>query len=181
MGEVNPVGIAVALGADDPVSFTPRLRQLAMEVDPALIVEDPMPLDEVTSGAELGRRLTVATGLLLVAILVSLAASGTYALMSFTVTQRTREIGIRTALGAHQSRIVLGVGGRALAQLGLGAALGMALGAWLLGEGAVTISSAGLALLLSAGLFVLVGLLACTGPTLRALRITPTEALKAEG
>jgi ABC-type antimicrobial peptide transport system permease subunit len=140
-----------------------------------------MPLNEHRSFSAFGRRMMVLAGTLLVAILVGLAASGTYALMSFTVTQRTREIGIRTALGANRRGIVLAIGRRALVQLAVGASLGMIVGLVLLEEVLPSGKAYLVAVVLGAGLMVLIGLLACTGPTLRALRITPTEALKAEG
>jgi predicted permease len=180
VGQINPAWLAIALDGD-PGAFTSRLRQLAIEVDPSAVIDQPMPLNEVQSFAEFGRRMMVLAGTLLVGILVGLAASGTYALMSFTVTQRTREIGIRTALGAQRVGIALAIGRRALAQLAVGGVLGMVLGLVLLEEVLPTGVAYLFALALGPGLMVVIGLLACTGPTLRALRIAPTQALKAEG
>src|SRR5687767_15956041 len=67
--------------------------------------------------------------LLVVAINASvllLSAAGIYAMMSFTVARRRREIGIRAALGADARRVLMGIFGRASAQLGAGIALGLA-------------------------------------------------------
>ena len=125
-------------------------------------------------------------GGILLGILVTLSASGIYALMSFTVTQRTREIGIRTALGAQPSSVVFTIAKRAFAQLGLGILLGMPIVAGLLyalkGVGRIsTQSPILLTFLVGACVMVLIGTLACTAPTLRALRIMPTEALREGG
>ena len=118
--------------------------------------------------------------------LLALSASGIYALMSFTVGERTREIGIRIALGAQRNSVVFTVAKRALAQLGVGVLLGMASAAWILSEfrsgGRIpTDSPFLLAFILGGSVMVLIGLLACTAPTLRALRIMPTEALREGG
>src|SRR5687767_15915559 len=67
--------------------------------------------------------------LLVVAINASvllLSAAGIYAMMSFTVARRRREIGIRAALGADARRVLMGIFGRASSQLGAGIALGLA-------------------------------------------------------
>jgi ABC-type antimicrobial peptide transport system permease subunit len=99
-----------------------------------------------------------------------------------TVAERTREIGIRTALGAERSSIVLTIARRSLAQLGAGMLLGMpiagALMAMLKIEFGSTNSPIVGALVLGESLMVLIGLLACTAPTVRVLRIMPTEALR---
>jgi ABC-type antimicrobial peptide transport system permease subunit len=110
-------------------------------------------------------------------IVLLLSATGIHALMSFTVTRRTREIGIRAALGANQGRIVAGIFSRAIVQIGGGLVAGSALAA-LLGVG----SMRGAMLLAGAdGVMLVVGLAACAVPLRRALRIDPTEALRAEG
>ena len=119
---------------------------------------------------------------ILTGILLALSASGTYALMSFTVAERTREIGIRTALGAQRSSVVLTIARRSLAQLGVGVLLGTPIAGGLLflfrSEFGSTYSPVVLAIILGASMMVLIGMLACTAPTLRALRIMPTEALR---
>ncbi len=112
-----------------------------------------------------------------------LAASGIYAMMSFSVAERTREIGIRASLGAQRSSIVFTVARRALAQLGVGVLLGMPIAGRLLfalkrDMGWIpTHSPFVIALLAGASVMILIGMPACIAPTLRALRIIPTEAL----
>jgi putative ABC transport system permease protein len=102
--------------------------------------------------------------------------------MSFTVSQRTREIGIRTALGARPSDIVATVARRTAVPFGLGLVLGAGWGWILLGqftqqEIAVP-TSRPLTLAVTLGCTALVGVVACLRPTLRGLRIQPTEALR---
>src|SRR5690606_10215833 len=101
---------------------------------------------------------------------------GIHALVSFTVSRRTREIGIRAALGARPARIVRSVFSRTFMQITAGILAGSAL-AVLLGLQ----SGQGLLLLLAAdAVMLVVGLAACAMPLRRALRIDPTEALRAE-
>jgi putative ABC transport system permease protein len=123
-----------------------------------------------------------------VALLLSLA--GIYAVLSFTVARRTREIGVRVALGANPRRVLTAIFRRPLTQVGLGIAAGAAL----IALGAVGLShtyqfqnwpsglSAGqVALLVAYAAFMLgVCLLACVVPTRRALRVEPIVAMRVE-
>ena len=111
-----------------------------------------------------------------------LSATGVYALLSFTVSQRTREIGIRTALGASTADIVSAVARRAALQVGVGLALGVVWGWVLLTQTqfdvTIEVGNILLTLALTAAVAGCVCLLACARPTLRGLRIQPTEALR---
>ncbi len=111
-----------------------------------------------------------------------LAAAGLYALMSFTVSQRSREIGIRMALGARAVSVVGTIARRAAFQLGVGVALGAVFGAWLLKEltDDIGIMAVNIPLVLAAvgAVVVLMVAAACLSPILRGLRIQPTEALR---
>ena len=122
---------------------------------------------------------------ILTAVLLALAASGIYAIMSFAVAERTREIGIRAALGAQRSNIVSTIARRSIAQIGVGVLVGIPIAGGLLAflkrELGSTNSPFVVALALGVGVMVLIGMLACTAPTLRALRIMPTEALREGG
>lgn len=91
--------------------------------------------------------------------------------------RRTREIGIRAALGARPGRIVAGIFSRAFLQIGAGVLVGSGLAA-LLGLGAMREV---LLLLAAVGVMLVVGITACAVPLRRALRIEPTEALRLEG
>jgi hypothetical protein len=182
-GDLHPIRMAVHVGAD-PESFTPRLREIATEVDPNLVIVSPLALDLVFEGDWYFVAVMSAGSLVGVGILLALAACGIYAIMSFTVSERTREIGLRTALGAHPRQVAYAVARRSLMQLAVGVAIGMPLAWWAfasLGEGGGA-TPAAFAAAVVPGLLVLtgMGLVSCTAPTLRALRIAPTEALKAE-
>jgi putative ABC transport system permease protein len=182
-GEMNPLWLAVHVGPD-PTSFAPRLRELTGEVDPSIMIARLTALDEVfPEDWYLFQALMAGWGLFVV-VLLTLASSGVYAMMAFTVAQRTREIGIRSALGARPTDIVAAIGRRAAIQLGSGALLGMVLGGQVyhsIREGTVTGGTAlAVAALPAIGAVLLVGLLACTVPLRRALRIEPTEAMRGE-
>jgi ABC-type antimicrobial peptide transport system permease subunit len=112
-----------------------------------------------------------------------LSAAGLYALMVFTVAQRRREIGIRSALGAQPGQLVAAVSRRAFWQIGAGSAVGM-LAAYLVGRYVPIEQVGGLPIpgvLPAAAVFMLlVGVLASLGPARRGLRIDPAEALRRE-
>jgi ABC-type antimicrobial peptide transport system permease subunit len=141
-----------------------------------------MPLDRV--GADralesqyLSRVLAVLSG---VALLLSLMAI--YAVMAFTVVQRTREIGTRVALGANRWRVIAAIARRPLGQIGLGIGVGGALVPLMSGglfESTPTpiesIFMAAYALLMLA-----VCLSACVVPIRRALGLEPSQVLRAE-
>lgn len=184
MPGVGPVYLAVHLG-DDPESFTPTLRDLANEVDPTASIGSPIALNKVFEGDwYLIAGITLAGGVL-VGLLLALAASGIYAIMSFAVAERTRELGIRAALGGRRSSIAFAVAKRAMVQIGVGALLGTPIAgrAFFEIQRDAGLNYSGLlvfvgALIPGVLVMILVGLLACTAPTLRAMRITPTEALR---
>jgi len=180
-GEINPVAYVIETG-EDPAAFTPRLRAIAANVDPAAMIRQPMLLSDLENRNASAFWLGTLALVLLSGVAVLLSAAGLYALMSFTVEQRTREIGIRTALGAHPRSIIYMVMRRAAIQLALGVVLGAALGAWLLADvsQSPSIKPQNMSLIVTAVVVgtVLVGMLACLAPTLRGLRIQPTEALR---
>ena len=169
--------VNLAVRVTDPEAFATRLRKVAAEVDPTIRLTDVQPLTQVGGGeAKMNWALTSVAWLVSFIVLL-LSATGIHALMSFTVARRTREIGIRVALGAQPGRIVAGIFSRAFLQISAGVLVGSAL-ATFMGIG----STRQMLLLLAAdGIMLLVGLTACAVPVMRALRIDPTEALKAEG
>ena len=180
-GDEMRVVVRVVGGA--PSALAPRLRAIALAVDPAVHVDEVLPLDEVGRSERMGMRLLAATiGLFAMAALL-LSSTGIYAMMAFTVSQRTREIGIRAALGAHPGRIVGAIFARALRQLAAGAVVG-AVGATLIVYTGLSdqLAQDGPWLMLAvAALVIAVGLAACAVPARRALRIQPTEALRQIG
>lgn len=180
-GRLDPVRIAVHVGAD-PAAFAPRLRRIVGEVDPTAMVDDPMPLDETFSEDRVIAEWTTLLLALLAATAIVLSAAGLYALLAFTVSSRTREIGVRSALGAQPRRIVGTVARRIFLQLALGVLLG-AIGGWILIQANADdpdlrrADPFGLLVLTSVATLV-VGMLACLPPLRRGLRIRPVEALE---
>lgn len=160
----------------NPEGFAERLRTLSAEVDPAIRLTDVQPLTNAGGGeASINWALTAVAWLVSFIVLL-LSATGIHALMSFTVARRTREIGIRTALGARPGRIIAGIFGRAFLQISAGLIAGSALVA----SAGVASARELLVLLAVDGVMLAAGLTACYVPLRRALRINPTEALRAE-
>jgi predicted permease len=159
-----------------------RLTDIAAAVDPTL------HLDRINTAADFDRSdrrflLFVASAVAAVTLSVLLlSATGIYAMMSFTVARRRREIGIRTALGADRGRVLAGVFARAGAQLGAGvlAGLGLATAVNQVTGGSV-VGNNSLLLFPAVALGMIgVGLLSALGPARRALGVQPTEALRSE-
>lgn len=160
---------------ENPADFAPELRRLSTGLDPTLRLERLATMDRAADDAWLTMRVG-SVGLTLFGLTaLALCLAGIYALMSFIVASRRREIGIRRALGAHPRRVILSVFARALLQLGLGVAGGIVL--VVATAGADATETAGSLATMAAAMTVM-GLLACALPTLRALRIEPTEALR---
>lgn len=178
----------------DPAAIVPRLRAIATAADATLRLADVQRLDEVESAVFwiLGLWLRITLVLTGVALLLSLA--GIYAVLSFTVARRTREIGVRVALGASRWRVVTEIFRRPLTQVGLGVAAGgimvgwaaWALSGWHPDRSMSESAPVGLtldqvaALLAYVTFMFAVCMLACIVPTRRALRVEPTEALRVE-
>ena len=164
----------------DPKVFIPRLRAIATDVDVTLRLMDVMPLKDVLNG-EISfhvfwvKLTTIVSAIILVFSLVSI-----YAVMSFAVSRRTREIGVRVALGGSRWRIVRAVFRQPLYQIGLGLLAGTLLVWVLLGgtDNGVPSVKELLALGAYTMLMAVVCLIACVVPTRRALGVQPTEALR---
>lgn len=173
-----PLGRAgsLAIRVRNPQVFAERLRVIAADVDPTIRLTDVQPLTSAGGGEAQTNWALTAVAWLVSAIVLLLSATGIHALMSFIVARRTREIGIRAALGADPGRIIAGIFGRAFGQVGLGLLAGSALVAWL----GVSSTRDLLVLLAVDGVMLAAGLTACYVPLRRALRIDPTEALRAE-
>jgi predicted permease len=167
----------LAVRTRDPGAFAARLRTIAADVDPTIRLTDVKPLTQAGGGEAKANWALTAVAWLISFIVLLLSATGIHSLMSFTVARRTREIGIRTALGASPGRIVAGIFSRAFVQIGVGVLAGSGLAA-LLGLGTMRQV---LLLLAADGVMLLVGITACAVPLRRALRIDPTEALRADG
>jgi putative ABC transport system permease protein len=167
----------VVVRASDPETVLGRMRAIAREVDPTLQLGDLESLGGAGSGeASINWTMTIVFGLVSSLVLL-LSAMGIHALMSFTVARRTREIGIRVALGAGARGIVTSIFRRAFLQLAAGLVIGSGLGVLMGMQSALQVK-----LLIGANVVMLVvGMIACALPVRRALRIDPAEALRAEG
>ncbi|MGH7529842.1 MAG: ABC transporter permease [Gemmatimonadales bacterium] len=176
-----PVHLAIHVRGD-PASFAPRVRAVAAAVDPTLRLYAVMPLNEVINSELQFYGFWFRLTLLVSAIALLLSLAGIYAVMSFTVARRTREIGIRVALGADPRRILASIFRRPLIQVALGVVAGSVLVAALvfgMYGGALSARQVG-AVAAYAALMMGVCMLACVVPTRRALRVQPTDALRAD-
>jgi putative ABC transport system permease protein len=179
-GDVYPFTLTVRFTGSVPDTFVHRFRQIGVEVDPTLQLRRAMPLsvfyDDVRS---IWRQLAWGLGLVTTSVLL-LSAAGIYALMSFTVAQRTREIGIRAALGAAPRQLLFSIFGRATRQLALGVLLGSLVSAAVFTVADLGVGRSAALLLTVAGVMLIVGLLSAVGPARRGLQIEASETLKAE-
>ena len=181
-GQLHPAHLQLRLRGDR-ADLAEHLRDVAASVDPTLHVDEVRTLAEIYREHRFGDNLgAIAIGAVTGSILL-LSAAGLYALMAFTVAQRRREIGIRSALGAQPGHLVAAVFRRAFWQIGAGSAAGM-LAAYFTGRYVPIEQIGGLAIpgILpgAAAFMLLVGVLASLGPARRGLRIDPTEALRRE-
>jgi hypothetical protein len=165
----------------DPGTLGPRLRTIAAAIDPTLRVTDIKRLDDVQAQTiDFSMSwFRVLAGVTAIALMLSLASI--YSVMAFAVAQRTREIGVRVALGASPRQIVGTIFARPLRQVALGVAFGALLVTTLsrLVLETLTMREAGV-ITGYAVLMWCVCLAACVVPTRRALGIEPTEALRTE-
>ena len=169
----------------DPASLTSAVRQAVQSVDPDVPIYQARTLESIVSDRVARRRLAAVLISVFGSLALVLAAVGIYGVMSYAVTQRTHELGIRMALGAQQGDIFKLVIGHGMIR----AAMGMALG--------LGIAYFGLSRLVAAVLFqvtatdpptyaasplvlLLVALLACWIPARRATHVDPVVALRHE-
>lgn len=168
----------------NPEQLLPLLRRTVHEINPAIAINLIKPVSTIVSEANWQRRLWGVLFALFASIALLLAAVGLYGVMSYLVSQRTREIGLRMALGARGIdvwRLVVGQGLKVVAlgvAVGLSAALTLArvMASLLFGITATDpLTFAGVALLM-----VIVAVLACFVPARRAANVDPMIALRAE-
>ena len=173
--------LAVRIDVSQHRALARKLPEIAAALDPTLQLE-VVPLGDAYRLQRAGlTTAALAIGAALLSVIL-LSAAGIYALISFTVTQRRREIAIRTALGAQPRRLLSGIFGRALRQVAVGVALGVGLTLLLdaAQDGEALRGRAGLLLSGTAIVMSVVGLLAALGPARRGLRIQPSEVLKGD-
>jgi hypothetical protein len=162
-------------------AYAQRLRTVAVQVDPSLRLHDVVSLREKIRREDQGTISMVLIGIAVVLLIVALSAASLYALMSVAVALRTREIGIRVAIGASSRAVLTALFRRVATQVGIGVVAGNIIVGMVLNmmmediirPGAVLPPMAAASLVM-----LLVGLGACLVPARRALRIQPTDALK---
>jgi len=175
---------ALAVRASVPASsLVAPLRAVIREADPSIPVYQVSTMDELISGQTSQSRFTMWLMGIFAAVALSLSVIGIYGVMSYLVAQRTREIGIRLALGAGARdilRLVVGNGARLIVAgilIGLVAsfALQRLVSSMLFGVTAADAASG-----IAVAVLAAVALLACYVPALRATRVDPLHALRYE-
>ena len=169
---------------DSPLAISSEVRTIVRQLDAAATIDNIATMEQIVSNAVSGPRLYAVLLGGFAAVAVTLAAIGIYGILAFIVTQRTREIGIRLALGASPAAVVSLVVRQSAVQILLGVLLG-------------TVSAASLSRYLEGLLFgvtpldpttfvvagvgfTLVALLAAYRPARRATRVDPLVALRTE-
>jgi predicted permease len=163
----------------DPAVLAPRLRAIAANLDPGLRLDEVRTLDDMVWREDVPMVVGAGAITTIVALGLFLSAAGIFSLMSVSVARRTKEIGLRAALGATRGRLLAGIFSRALVLVGSGILAGNLVILLLVAvDGDVGLGFVWDALVTTSGVMLTVGLLACVEPARRALRIQPTEALK---
>jgi putative ABC transport system permease protein len=174
----------VVSGTVPTTGLVPAIRQILARVDPEQPISDVRMLTDIVSADTAARQVQIRVLVGFAAISFLLAGVGLHGLLAFAVSSRTREIGLRMALGARSSELISMVVGRGLTLAATGIAVGAALGvaiartlqAILAGvspmDPAVYASAIALALLMT--------LLGCLLPAMRAVRVDPILAIRSD-
>jgi putative ABC transport system permease protein len=170
--------------AGDPESALPVVRARLKEIDPAMPMANARTLDDWLHRATAQPRLQSTVLGAFSAMAFLLAAIGIYGVVSYSVTQRSAEIGVRMALGAARRDVLRMVMGQGMRLVAGGLAVGIA------GSFALTRLIESLLFGVSArdpwtlagapAALALLALLACLAPAFRATRIEPVRALRCE-
>ena len=177
-GTASPLVAGVRVEGD-PTALIPKLRSIAQQLDLSLRLDDVSTLDELARRQDVPGMVLSGAITTVVALGLFMSAAGIFSLMSVSVSRRTREIGLRSALGASQSRLLAGIFSRAMGLIGSGVAAGNAVLILIVSlSEEIDLADMWGALLSTSAVMLTVGLLACVEPARRALRIQPTDALK---
>ena len=168
----------------DPKSLAPVLRNAVLSVDPAQPIYHVQSLDQVLSDSVARQRMTAALLGLFALLTLALAAIGSFGVLSYSIAQRTREIGVRMAIGAGRSDILALILRQAAIFTGIGVIAGLAAAipsARLIDSLLFNTSVADpLSVSISIAALLLVTLVAVIIPAARAASVNPVEALRSE-
>ena len=174
----------VVRGTSDPSTLMPAIRREVLAVDPNQPIYNVQTMEAVILKSVSDRRLNMLLLTIFAGVAMMLAMVGIYSVISYTVTQSTREIGIRMALGARPRDVLKLVVGQGLKWTLLGVVLGIvgALGLTRLMESLLfgVRATDPLTFLAVSALLVLVAVLACYLPARRATKVDPMIALRYE-
>ena len=181
----GPIWAQLVVRAEgDPRSLIPAIRKVVREIDSQIPVAEPSTMAEILYRRTGRRRFSMLLIGLFAGTALILIVAGTYGVMSYAVSQRVHEIGVRIALGADNALVFRHFYARAARLFGPGLILGIlgAVGASVLMRSMVFGVSALNPYLVAAAAvaMVVVTSIAITVPVLRATRVNPVEALKAE-
>jgi hypothetical protein len=173
--------VLIRMRGNDPLPFSSRLRDLTSALDPTLRLRI-VTFSEIKRQQMIGLRLMLLGSSLVVVAVLLLSAAGIYAMMSFSVSQGRKEIGIRAALGADAGQLLRSIFTKAALQLAAGVVVGIVLALMTdrASDGELLGSSGRALLPVTAVVMTIVGLFATIGPARRGLRIQPSEALRAD-
>ncbi|HZI43369.1 MAG TPA: FtsX-like permease family protein, partial [Gemmatimonadaceae bacterium] len=166
----------------DPAAAVPAIRRAVQRADPGLALYEVRTMEDRLGDASAGRRFDTMLLSAFAAVALLLAGLGIYAVVAHSVAQRTREVGIRVALGATTRDVIALVVGEGMTIPAIGLALGVlaslaftrVLQASLFGVSATN----PFVYLVLIVVLTLVGVLACYVPARRAARVDPVVALK---
>jgi putative ABC transport system permease protein len=175
----SPQVMIAARVSGDMAAATNTLRSIARNADPTLRVDDVQPLSQIPVNGLKTMRYVIRTLGIAGTIGFMLALSGLYAVMSFAVSRRTREIGIRVALGSTGLRVVFTILRTPMIQAAIGSVLGGILAFAFPIPNLVTFAFVMGFVAYAIGVFV-VCMLASVVPARRALRVDPITALRSE-
>jgi predicted permease len=180
----SPVETLIARSTLSESETVRLLRGAVAELDPSLTVFNDGSLTSALGLALFPAKLVAVVLASFGFLAVVLAATGVYGIMAYAVSRRTREIGIRMALGAAPSQVARAVLARTALLLGVGAAIGFAMayaGGQFFGQILYGISAHDpLTYLCAIALMAVVAFIACWAPARRAIKIDPLNALRSE-
>ena len=183
-GTVAPFALIVRVRSN-PDSLAARLPIIAAGVDARLFVRNAQPLDVWIRQRDESLAMTAGALAAVMSLVLFLSALGIFALVSISVSRRTREIGLRIALGARPRQVLAGILSRAVLVVASGVITGGTLLLWAvaLGQGPTGRPAEDVALFAgyltaTSAIMFAAGLLACIAPAGRALRMSPTDALR---